>query len=273
MFGDIFSTDPTGQIFLSDYGSILTISESLKYFLKFALLSLLKFEIDLPPHVRMNALRIAIRTMSMNESMDFFLDPRGIIPNSIEQTLEELVSDQLQFVAGHEFAHHLLGHLSPVNFINAPLVQTFYDNSNSSRHRNIYSTSQLEEFEADIQSILLPDYQEATQHRLMVGGLLFHGCLDLFEFARELLFPDATGDVSSHPSALDRYDNLLANMPESFKDVIGDWSPRALVDSLKLLIRRDITENRKIYEFYGSVYLDVPNTKWRGPALIDRKDF
>jgi hypothetical protein len=35
----------------------------------------------------------------------------------------------------------------------------------------------------------------------------------------------------------------------------------------------DIAVNIEIYEFYGSMYLDEPNTKWRGKELIDRVDY
>ena len=31
--------------------------------------------------------------------------------------------------------------------------------------------------------------------------------------------------------------------------------------------------NFDMYEMYGSVYLDKPNTNWRGRELIDRKDY
>ena len=31
--------------------------------------------------------------------------------------------------------------------------------------------------------------------------------------------------------------------------------------------------NIDMYEFYGSLYLDKPNTKWRGRELIDRVDY
>ena len=47
-------------------------------------------------------------------------------------------------------------------------------------------------------------------------------------------------------------------------------------DQLKKFINEDISENYgEVYddELYGSVYLDLPNTEWRGKELIDRVDY
>lgn len=41
----------------------------------------------------------------------------------------------------------------------------------------------------------------------------------------------------------------------------------------KDFIKRDLDENFDQLDFYGSVYLDEPNIKWRGRRLIDRVDY
>lgn len=53
---------------------------------------------------------IATRIMALNETLDFDLDPRGVIPAEMKE-IRELVTLQMRFVIGHEYAHHGLGHL------------------------------------------------------------------------------------------------------------------------------------------------------------------
>lgn len=52
---------------------------------------------------------------------------------------------------------------------------------------------------------------------------------------------------------------------------ILDWSCE-----LKKFIKEDISNNYgETYddELYGSIYLDLPNTEWRGRELLDRVDY
>ena len=42
---------------------------------------------------------------------------------------------------------------------------------------------------------------------------------------------------------------------------------------LKESLEEDLSFNYDLYDFYGSAYLDKPNTKWRGKKLIDRVDY
>ena len=92
--GFVFCNDPNGRILKTDYGCVITISESLKYFLYYMNLAFLTFDdCDVPDDVRIAALRIAIRTMMQKESMDFEIDPRGIIPSQIDMVIRYHVND------------------------------------------------------------------------------------------------------------------------------------------------------------------------------------
>lgn len=111
VYGDIFSNEPNGEILPSNYGPIVTINTTLQFFLKFMHLALLGFESEVPLYVRLNAMRISVRVMLMTETLDFLMDPRGILPKDVAEAIHRPIPAQMKFIAGHEFAHFLLGHL------------------------------------------------------------------------------------------------------------------------------------------------------------------
>ena len=45
------------------------------------------------------------------------------------------------------------------------------------------------------------------------------------------------------------------------------------IEYYKGIIIEDIALHIENYERYGSVYLDKPNSEWRGPELRDRIDY
>ena len=70
------------------------------------------------------------------------------------------------------------------------------------------------------------------------------------------------------------FDNILenVNIPKDF-DI--SKIEKIIINSqyLKEWLREDLSINYELYDFYGSLYLDKPNTKWRGRELIDRVDY
>ncbi|MDT8446657.1 MAG: hypothetical protein RRB13_07140 [bacterium] len=273
-FGGMFSNDPNGSIFQTDWGIVSTISESLQFFLKFLHLAVLEFEQEVPDYVRLNALRIAIRVMLKTETLDFFMDPRGIIPNSIEKTIASPIPYQMQFIAGHEFAHYLLGHLSNGRLLNQPIFHAISPNDTEYGSLKVFNPSQRDEFDADLQSILLPSYNSFEKSQLLEAALLWFGCLELFEHVKDIMFPTGSTTYKTHPSARERFDNLLTNVPTPQGFETTKWSGfLKLVDSILPQLSEDVSVNWEHYEFYGSVYLDEPNSQWRGPELIDRVDY
>lgn len=272
-YGDIFSNDPNGMIFHTGFGPITTISESLSYFLKFAHLAILDFDSTIPDHVRSNSLRIAIRVMLKTEALDFFMDQRGIIPPEITSVIYAPIPLQMKFIAGHEFSHFILGHLSKKNLVEQPIFFAISESDGDYRPEKVFNTSHLSEFEADVQSILLPAYSQEERAELFHAALLWFGCLALYQAASDVMFPK-NSLTSTHPTALDRYDNLLSKIPTPKGFHIKEWSdfPK-LIGNLTQMLQEDISLNFDTYETYGSVYLDKPNTLWRGKELIDRVDY
>jgi hypothetical protein len=275
-YGDVFSNNPNGMIFPTDYGPITTISESLQFFLKFSHLALLDFADEVPLHVRFNSLRIAIRVMIKTESLDFLMDPRGILPEKVAEAIHSPIPLQLQFIAGHEFSHFILGHLSDTNLVEQPIFHAISENDGESDYKPIktFNNSQQDEFEADLQSIVLPNYSEETTCALLEAALLWFGSLELYEYVVNTLSPRNPWAHQSHPAARDRFEHLLANVPTPKRFALRTWQDFSNnLDKLTKMLEEDLSLHAEMYETYGSMYLDEPDTDWRGRRLVDRVDY
>lgn len=273
-YGNMFSNEPNGTIFQSPYGPIITISESLIHFLEFAHLAILDFDSEVPMHIRANGLRIAIRVMLKTEALDFFMDPRGMLPKTISGIIRAPIQSQMEFIAGHEFSHYLLGHISTNNVSNIPVFHAITRKDKEYKPLSAYSQSQQQEFEADEKAIEFINDNETHRNDILEGALLWFACLSLYETVSNALCLENPCYPSTHPSAADRFSNLLKRAPKFGKLDISKWeSLMHTVDGYKRFLLNDVSVNIEGYENYGSVYLDAPNTKWRGRELVDRKDY
>ena len=271
LYGDSFSNDVNGFAAIDDNcGRIICLNESLQFFLKFCHLALLNFEVEVPEYIRQNALRIALRILIQNETMDFFMDPRGTVPKCVAEKIIFPISSQLQFIAGHEFAHHLCGHLKDEDVRVCNILST-----NKKEYKaKVYNISQEQEFIADIESICRPKYNSNEYNAILNGSLLWFIALMLGEKAEDIINPSRSFRIQTHPKAEDRFNNIINNVQLSKKfqlDKIKRIKEKA--DSYLKFIEEDISLNYEIYEVYGSCYLDEPGTEWRGKALIDRVDY
>ncbi len=266
--GFVFCDDPNGRIRKTEFGNVIMISESLRYFLYFMNLSYLHAEnFDIPNDVRNAAMKIAIRTMLQSETLDFDMDPRGEIPNRLHAELQIHTNRQLEFVIGHEYSHAFLGHLDTSNVIEVPMLSNI-SNSPSNLAR-IYSPSQKNEFEADIDAIERPMVTSDERANHVSRALYFFTYLDVFESVKEQIFPH-NGSIKTHPDPIERFWNIYNRFEdivtidkEDIKNLLKCSS--AHKDALK----EDVSINIDSYEFYGSIYLG----SWRGKVLVDRVDF
>ncbi len=273
-YGNVFSNDPNGTIFVSPFGPVITVSESLVFFLKFAHLAVLAFDRDVPIHVRMNGLRIAMRVMLKTEAMDFFMDPRGIVPNSVSDAIRAPIRLQMQYIAGHEFAHYILGHVSANAVREKPIFHAITPRDEDYRPLPVFSQSQQQELDADVRAIEF--VEKSLEHRiaLLDAALLWFSCLDLYEAVANALYPGNPWVLPSHPSARARFEHLLTDAPRSASCRLDRWSHLTkTIEALRRALLDDVSVNADGYEVYGSAYLDSPNTEWRGKELIDRKDY
>ena len=269
-YGDVFENDFNGYAtFNNDIGIIIYLIESLRYFNNFINLAILEHIEDVPENIRLNALRIAVRIALQNESMDFLLDPRGIVPQTIFQRIKDTTNKELLYVTGHEFAHFLCGHLDNNNLENRLLFsldsQKYYD--------RVYNVSQQQEFEADLFSIKNAKYNKYDLQYMLRAALIWFSALELVEYVQDIISPSISWTNSSHPKAKERYNNILNSFKIS-KAIKAELSIiRKRIDFYKKFLQEDISVNYDSYEIYGSAYLDEPNTEWRGRELIDRVDY
>ena len=271
VYGDIFSNDFNGYATKDEtWGNILYINHCVKIFCNFMNLALLDFDEDVPLKVRVNALRIAIRISMKNESMDFALDPRGKVSQKISRELQNISALELQYIAGHEFCHFLCGHL---NNSKLKKVVTF-SFADKKYYDNVYNISQQEEFEADLASITRPKYNTKELTSIIRAALIWFISLDIVEFSQEIYSPSSHFSIKSHPSAMERYDYILANIKKTNKKMLAELEKlKERAETFKYFLKEDMSFNFDHYEMYGSIYLDEPNTKWRGRELIDRQDY
>ena len=270
--GNIFSTDPNGQIFSTEKGKLITICDSLNFFLKFMNLGLMDFEGRVPTHVILNSIRIAIRVMLQSEALDFFMDPRGILPSDIGDAIHSTIPYQMQFIAGHEYAHYVLGHLDDKNLVDKPILRAIFKKDKDYKSEKAYNYSQKNEFEADENSILLCDYDIQEKILVFESALYWFASLDLLDAIGDTVSPPI--GFQTHPTARDRFENLLHKIEMPIGYNFKKWNVLLKnIDSYKEFFIEDVTLNIANYECYGSVYFDKPNSEWRGKELIDRVDY
>ncbi len=271
-YGNIFSNEPNGQIFKTEYNPIITICDSLRYFFKFMNLGLMDFQNRVPAHVSKNSIRIALRVMLQTEALDFLMDPRGIIPLDIIEDMHQPISYQMQFIAGHEFSHFILGHLTEDKLKNKPIFKAIFPNQEEYGFQNTYNYSQKNEFEADEKSIEFGNYNKEQRIKVFEAALLWFASLDLYESIENYISPPI--GYLSHPPARDRYENLLDKVKLQKGYDYTKWKRLPeLINYYKEIFIEDVALNIDDYETYGSVYLDKPNTEWRGKELKDREDY
>lgn len=270
-YGDMFSDDVNGYAWKNkDWGRIISLNESLQFFMKFCNLALFELKEDVPPHVRINAMRIAIRVFLKQEAMDFFMDPRGIVPSDIGAEIHMTLPYELQFIAGHEFAHHLCGHLDDRNICERTMLTV----GGRSYTEPIYSVKQKEEFEADLESLRRPEYEREEYEHVLEGALIWFLSLQLSETAKNIIAPTSPYAVKTHPSAEARFEYILKNaeIPKDF-DMDKIKRLKETANIMCKVLEEDLANNYDLYDMYGSCYLDAPNTKWRGRELKDRVDY
>lgn len=271
--GFVLSNDANGACIRSPFGDLVIVSLGLEHFLYFMNLAHLELGTEVPIHVRVAAQRIAIRTMLKTETLDFELDPRGSVPANLHAKLTRLTRSQLRFVIGHEYAHHFLQHLGTENIVDAPLYASLRGEPSVSFERH-YNQSERDELEADVAAVQRPDLDEEERRQWVYAAMLWFTYLDIYQQVADQLLPHPSWKMRTHPAAVERLRNLFTRVGEPL------GIPSALTEKLleraaffKMALLEDVAVNTETYEFYGSIYLDEPNSEWRGRELIDHMHF
>lgn len=273
-YGDMYCSKVNAFAYPDEkWGEFINLNISIKFFSYYMLLALLEpLKYNIPDHVSRNAIRIGLRTWLGCETLDFEMDPRGIVPTRVEEDINNIIPFILIFISGHEFAHHLLGHCNKNNL--RSIVVWGKDEKNCQK---IYNASQKEEFDADIGALEIPEYPENTYEHVFECALIWFLIVDLVEYAMNIINPAFYEGYRTHPAAIERFEHII-NTAKHTKRFSEEPYERIIERSneLKKFIKEDISENYgEVYddEVYGSVYLDLPNTEWRGRKLIDRVDY
>jgi len=265
--GFVFCDKPNGQIEKTKFGSIITISESLRYFLYFMNLAILAHgDAEIPQDVRSAAIKIAIRTMLQSEALDFDLDPRGEIPKQLHDSVQNHTDRQLEFIVGHEFAHHFLGHLNDSKLIDGTYLSV---QELGEKTHKFFSYAQQDELDADICAIEKPVYTPDMRADLVNRALFFFVYLHIYQGVRDQIMP-STGGAKTHPDPIDRFHHTYNHIKDSVE--LEEENLKSLLklsDIYKESLVEDVALNFESYESYGSIYL----AQWRGKVLIDRVDF
>jgi hypothetical protein len=174
----------------------------------------------------------------------------------------------LEFIIGHEYAHHILDHLQKERLKKAEASKVFMG------YRTIeisyYDYVQKLEFEADWSAIRHAAYGADKKERIVNAAFTFFLALDLFETVRGFLQPQRS-EQTTHPPPMKRLRILRRRVDKSH-----GWSQSDLNRMIKMLadFKRDLIEiilpvRKSTFEFHGSIYL--PSYKTR--MLTDRVDF
>lgn len=265
--GLIYATEANGICMATDFGNLITISESLKYSLYFMNLCYLDLGVEVPNDVRWAAEKIAIRIMLGTESLDFDLDPRGEIPCELDRSLQDFTDKQLLFVLAHEYAHHIMGHLDDSTIIERPLFRAA--SGGDSVQRAVYSYRQEQEFDADAGAIDHPKYSGDDFHQHSIAALTFLAYIDIFQSVEDQIFPSMPWG-KTHPPPLDRFWRIFDRVSSS--SGIGRQEAEKFLEFTsihKKALANDVGFSFDSYENYGSIYLG----SWRGPVLVDRVDY
>lgn len=274
-YSNILSNDLNGFIFESPFGICTTLSYAINDFIKYSALALLNFEDEVPDSVRLASLRIAVRTMLGKEALDFELDPRGIIPDNIDEMINHPISYICTFVGGHEISHYLNGDIKKGNTKLMSLNKVHFKDDEDYRKIYVYNTSQKHEFAADLGALRFPVMTQEKYALYYNYTLLWFSMLAIYEAVEDYMTPPI--GYQSHPGAKARYKNIIENAEKPY--YFAEYEKYYLEDLPKVVdfwsdvLKDDVSEHFEYYEMYGSVYLAAPNTKWRGRELVDRKDY
>ncbi|MBU9829236.1 hypothetical protein J1779_04785 [Rahnella sp. FC061912-K] len=249
-----------------DKGNIIIVSEKLIYALYFFNIFLFGQSLDFTDQECFTAYVIALRVYYGHESLDFDLDPRGDFPEYIENHLQEITTMQYNFILGHEYAHHLLGHLKESKLVDEYLLNS--DNSSIFPH---YKHRFKEEYDADWHSI--KNIKGDNNYRSSLADAAFT-CFYFFyvlEQVGEYFSPQGKSHAKTHPYALDRMRHLRSHLKSScgisreYLDKTKQYIDQVTGHFLNEILPYHVDE----FERYGSHYFK----RFKDKILRDRVDY
>jgi hypothetical protein len=252
----------------TEFGNLIVISESLKYFLYYMNLFIYQGELDGADALR--AYWIAVRIDRNKESLDFDIDPRGSVNEETDSYIKNLVDKQLEFVIGHEYAHHLLGHVGDAPVSNIDVLHVLPDNNTP--FAGHFSYSKQKELNADRYCLQAPTYSDEERHMIVNAAFHFFICMALAEIPQEFINPMPEWKAT-HPKPLERLWHLRKCINAKY-----GYTPKQLkklvrfIDSFSRFMQSAVLPfHVDTLDIYGSWYLSTSGR--RDSMKIDRIDF
>ncbi|KPL93362.1 hypothetical protein [Vibrio splendidus] len=252
----------------TEKGNLIVISEPLKQFLYFMNISAWgNGMFNIPQEDCFSAYIIAMRIAQGHESYDFDLDPRANLPEAVELYFNGLVSLQMEFIIGHEYAHHILGHVK-----HNKLKRLNWKGENSKIGiSNFYKHSHKEEYDADWHAI--KHIKNSKRFREQVANAAFEVLMyfDSLERINNYLDPGRERRPSTHPKPMDRINKLRRRLHNGLGHSrteldLGLNAQRKFTDKF---INEYLCFNFDAFETKGAHYLSTYKKK----LLIDRVDY
>jgi len=251
-------------------GNVIVVSELLEHFFYFMNVAFFGKSLGVPSPDRGAALLIAARTMLGSEALDFDIDSRGTLNRHAERRVRRLVDDQMAFTFGHEYAHHLLGHVEAAT--HSPL-HMFESNAQGAGGTEYSACRYVHDIEhdADIGAITQICNGGDMMARVASAAMTLFVYLDLMHSSFELA-PEIDRKISdSHPAPRDRISRLRASLGPELGLASAEIDGALEVSSqFKTWMAEQVVVQRPdLLSFYGSIYFPS-----QGPAMKrDRLDF
>ncbi|PKH88373.1 hypothetical protein [Colwellia sp. Bg11-28] len=270
---------PSGSVYLdganaictkTKAGNIIAISEPLEYFLYFMNIFFYGEDFGIKDEDTQASFRIAQRIMAGHESFDFDIDPRGTLPEHIHGWMKSITDLQYQFILGHEYSHHLLGHVKDSNLRTDSLssFMAMHEGKHTIQH---YKYSHKLEYDADWYSIKNIKGNSKFKDDLSKAAFLTLMYLETSRIVLDYTNPRRTNQVSSHPDPSSRIYKIRKKLNNKYgfsKDQLEN-NLGYLKDYTEQFISKYLVFNFDSFEEYGSHYL--PSYKTR--LLNDRVDY
>ncbi len=248
-------------------GDVVLVSESLEYFYYFMTIAFYGNKYGIEWIDRVDALIIATRIIRGSESLDFDIDPRGELPHETERTIQSLVSRQMQFTFGHEYAHYLCGHI--------PSADTLMNMKSTAPFMSELALySHALEYEADYYALNNIEVKRDDFEGVMYGAFSVLIYLHFIEEYGKDVGSRSFSVSVTHPSAKDRVYNLYSKLGKNApvnKRAIDEMFSVAQEMSEVLQSRIEYLKDQydDLLGFYGSIYLPT----YKKGIKKDRVDF
>lgn len=251
--GCLLSNHMNGIIFTSHYGLCSVLSYSLKYVIEYATLALLPLEGDISDVIRTTAMILAIRISKGIERLDLDINKRCHLPKRHRKSMREPLPYICTFIAGHEYSHYLNKDIKPHT-----RKRLMPEDAQTLDIDSFFTFGKIKEFNADVTALRLPEFSKNEYSDYYLYSLLWFAILAIFETASHR--EDESIHISSHPSAMQRYYNILKKAPKPYdfdemENIYTTALPQA-IDFWRDAIAKDVAIHPEIYNSYGSFYVE-----------------